>query len=86
MTKEILVTYARYTGFTVGVAESIGRTFSESGLDVQVIPMRDVVHPSPYAAMVAGSAIQSSRWLLEAMEFMGKSQETSHFVARSNGK
>jgi menaquinone-dependent protoporphyrinogen oxidase len=75
MTKKILVTYASCTGFTVGVAEAIGRTLSESGLDVHVIPMRDVVNPSQYAAIVAGSAIQSSMWLPEAMEFIRANQE-----------
>ena len=75
MATKTLVTYASCTGFTVGVAETIGRVLAESGMDVQVIPMRDVVDSSQYDAIIAGSAIQSSRWLPEAMEFIQSNQE-----------
>ena len=75
MAKKTLVTYASCTGFTVGVAESIGRALAESGLEVQVIPMKEVIDPSQYDAIIAGSAIQSSRWLPEAMEFIQSNRE-----------
>ncbi len=39
MTEKILVTYATCTGSTVGVAEAIGKTLAESGLEVEVLPM-----------------------------------------------
>ena len=75
MTTRTLVTYASCTDFTVGVAESIGRTLTESSFEVQVIPMKEVVDLSQYDAIVAGSAIQSSRWLPEAMDFLQSNQE-----------
>jgi menaquinone-dependent protoporphyrinogen oxidase len=70
MNGKILVTYATCTGSTVGVAEAIGKTLTEAGLRVDVLPMRDVRDLSAYAAVVAGSAIQAKRWLPEAMQFL----------------
>jgi menaquinone-dependent protoporphyrinogen oxidase len=70
MTNRVLVTYASRTGATVGVAEAIGKTLSENGLEVEVRPMSEVTNLTPYDAVVAGSAIQSRQWLPEAMQFM----------------
>jgi len=70
MSNTILVTYASRTGSTVGVAEAIGKTLTENGLQVSVLPMSEVKDLSPYSAVVAGSAIQNKTWLPEAMTFM----------------
>jgi menaquinone-dependent protoporphyrinogen oxidase len=70
MTVKILVTYASNTGWTVGVAEAIGKTLAENGAKVDVLPMRDVKDLSPYDAVVAGSAVNGGAWLPEAMQFM----------------
>lgn len=70
MSNTILVTYASRTGSTVGVAEAIGKTLTENGLQVSVLPMSEVKALSPYSAVVAGSAIQNKVWLPEAMTFM----------------
>ena len=70
MSNKILVTYATCTGSTRGVAEAIGKTLSEGGAEVDVLPMRDVKDLSPYHAVVAGSAIQGKQWLPEAMQFV----------------
>ena len=69
MTNKILVTYATCTGSTVGVAEAIGKSLSEAGVQVDVLPMSAVSNLAPYQAVVAGSAIQNQRWLPEAMQF-----------------
>lgn len=66
----ILVTYASRTGSTAGVAEAIGRTLAGNGMPVEVQPMNEVSSLAPYRAVVAGSAIQGSRWLPEAMAFV----------------
>jgi menaquinone-dependent protoporphyrinogen oxidase len=66
----ILVTYASRTGSTAEVAEAIGKTLSEGGLQVDVISMNEVKDLSPYQAVVAGSAIRGSKWLPEAVQFM----------------
>ena len=70
MTVKILVTYASNTGWTVGVAEAIGKTLAEDGAKVDVLPMRDVKDLSPYDAVVAGSAVNGGAWLPEAMQFV----------------
>jgi menaquinone-dependent protoporphyrinogen oxidase len=70
MSNKILVTYATCTGSTVGVAEAIGKTLSEGGLTVDVLPMREVKDLTQYRAVVAGSAIQGKQWLPEAVDFV----------------
>ncbi len=70
MSNKILVTYASRAGSTAGVAEAIGTTLAESGVQVEVLPMQDVTDLTPYRAVVAGSAIQAAQWLPEAMQFM----------------
>lgn len=70
MNDKILVTYASRAGSTMGVAEAIGKTLSESGAQVDVIPISDVKDLSPYRAVVAGSAIRKSKWLPEAAQFI----------------
>ncbi len=70
MSNKILVTYVTCTGSTIGVAEAIGKTLSEGGLTVDVLPMRDVKDLTQYKAVVAGSAIQNKQWLPEAVDFV----------------
>lgn len=70
MNKKILVTYASRTGWTVGVAETIGKALVENGAAVDVIAMRDVQDLSAYDAIVAGSAVRDRQWLPEAVEFI----------------
>jgi menaquinone-dependent protoporphyrinogen oxidase len=70
VSNKILVTYAACTGSTVGVAEAIGKTLSEGGLTVDVLPMKEVKDLSQYRAVVAGSAIQNKQWLPEAVDFV----------------
>jgi len=75
MSVKILVTYASRTGWTVGVAEAIGKTLAENGFQVDVIPMQEVKILSTYNAVVAGSAIRSKAWLPEAVQFIRVHQD-----------
>jgi menaquinone-dependent protoporphyrinogen oxidase len=70
MKGKILVTYATCTGFTAGVAKAIGKSLSEGEAQVDVLPMQAVKELGSYQAVVAGSAIQSNRWLPEAVQFV----------------
>jgi menaquinone-dependent protoporphyrinogen oxidase len=72
MSEKILVTYSTRTGSTKGVSEEIGRTLAGLGEVVDVLPMSEVSSISDYKAVIAGSAIQSGKWLPEAMDFISK--------------
>lgn len=76
MSNKILVTYASRTGSTAEIAEAIGKTLSEGGAQVDVIPMGDVKDLSAYQSVVVGSAIRGSKWLPEAMQFMQTHRST----------
>lgn len=66
----ILVTYSTRTGSTKGVSEFIGKTLTDLGESVDVLPMNEIENLSHYSAVIAGSAIQSGKWLPEASEFI----------------
>lgn len=70
MSKKILITYASVAGSTARVAEAIGKTLAEDGIQVEALLMKNVKDLSPYSAVVAGSAIHGQKWLPEAMQFM----------------
>lgn len=70
MNNKMLVTYASRAGSTAGVAEAIGKTLSENGEQVDVLPVQEVKDLTPYRAVVLGSAIQNKQWLPEAMQFL----------------
>lgn len=68
--RKVLVTYASRCGSTGGVAETIGRVLCEKGISVEVRLVKNVTDMAPYRAVVIGSAIRSSKWLPEAIEFV----------------
>ena len=70
MKDAILVTYSTRTGSTKGVSEFIGKTLTVLGESVDVLPMNEIDNLSHYSAVIAGSAIQSGKWLPEASEFI----------------
>ena len=74
MTNKILVTYASRFGSTAGVAEAVGKTLTEAGFPVEVLPMDKVTDLTSYSAVVAGSAINGGIWLPQAMDFLRTNQ------------
>lgn len=76
MVNKILVTYSSYTGSTADIAETIGEILSDNGAQVEVRLMHNVKDLSSYNAIVIGSAIQSAKWLPEALQFIEIHKET----------
>jgi menaquinone-dependent protoporphyrinogen oxidase len=68
--KRILVAYASRFGTTGGVAESIGQVFCEKGETVDIRHIKNIGDLSPYDAVIIGSAVRSSKWLPEAIQFV----------------
>lgn len=76
MSKKILVTYASRLDATAGVAQAIGKTLTECGAQVDVLPMNEVKDLDSYQAVVAGSAVRAAAWLPEALQFIQTNQKT----------
>ena len=70
MNEKILVTYASRTGSTAEAAEAIAKSLTQSGAQIDLLPMQAVKNLSPYRAVVIGSAIRKSKWLPEATQFI----------------
>jgi menaquinone-dependent protoporphyrinogen oxidase len=70
MKDKILVAYSTTTGSTKGVSECIGKTLSDLGESVDILPMYEIEDLSNYRAVIAGSAIQAGKWLPEAFDFV----------------
>ena len=76
MSDKILVAYASKCGSTGEVAEAIGQVLCDAGAVVDVRLAQNVTDVSPYRAVIVGSAIRSSKWLPEAVEFVEMHRET----------
>jgi menaquinone-dependent protoporphyrinogen oxidase len=74
--KKVLVAYASYCGSTGGVAEAIGRVFCDAGVDTDIRLVKNVDDVSAYSAVVVGSAVRSTSWYPEAIEFVRKNRQT----------
>jgi menaquinone-dependent protoporphyrinogen oxidase len=68
----VLVGYATRYGSTQEVAEAIGETLREQGLEVEVRPMRDVRALEEYGAVVLGAALYMYRWHKDARRFLSR--------------
>ncbi len=73
--RKVLVTYASHCGSTSGVAESIGKVLCNGGATVDIRQVESVRDLTSYQAVVVGSAIHSSKWLPEAVEFVETNQK-----------
>ncbi|MCB5180856.1 flavodoxin domain-containing protein [Streptomyces antimicrobicus] len=60
--KRVLVAYGTKHGATAGIAERIGTTLREDGLDAVVLPADDVDDVRDYDAVVLGGALYAGHW------------------------
>jgi menaquinone-dependent protoporphyrinogen oxidase len=70
----ILVTYASQMGSTADIAATMGKILTGRGIRVDICRMNDVADLASYRAVIAGSAIQGSKWMPEGMNFIRKYQ------------
>jgi menaquinone-dependent protoporphyrinogen oxidase len=75
MPKNILITYASYTGSAETIAGLISSDLESRGFKTELIPISEVKDISSFDAVIAGSAIHSGRWLPEAFDFLESFRE-----------
>jgi menaquinone-dependent protoporphyrinogen oxidase len=74
MTK-VLVVYGSRHGGTRGIAERIGETLSDEGLDARVAPADETVDTQEFDAFVIGSGVYMGSWLNEPIAFIRRNQD-----------
>jgi menaquinone-dependent protoporphyrinogen oxidase len=67
---KVLVAAASRHGATQELAEAIGRTLGEEGLDPSVSAIGEAGDPAGYDAVIIGSAVYMGRWLDPATTFI----------------
>ena len=72
----ILIAYASKYGATEGIAEGLGATLRQLGLDVAIHQVDVAGDPKPYDAVVIGSAVYMGRWMHEARAYVRRHRET----------
>jgi len=70
MQKKILIAYATKTGSTQEVAEKVAATLHESGLEVEIQPIRNVRTLEGYGAVVLGAPLYMFHWHKYALNFL----------------
>ncbi len=69
---KVLIAYASKYGSTAEVAERIGTTLQEAGLQVDVRSVQDVKDLSPYRTVVVGGGIYAGKWHSDAVKFVNQ--------------
>jgi menaquinone-dependent protoporphyrinogen oxidase len=72
MSASILVAYATRYGSTQEVAEAVADKLHESGLAVELLPLREVRALEGYRAVVMGAALYMFRWHKDARRFLSR--------------
>jgi menaquinone-dependent protoporphyrinogen oxidase len=75
MVKKILVAYGSKRGSTAEIAEKIGETLRQKGLQVDVLDAGTVNDLTPYSKIILGSSVYIGRWHKKAVRFLKKNIE-----------
>jgi menaquinone-dependent protoporphyrinogen oxidase len=75
MVKKILVVYGSKRGSTAEIAEKIGETLRQKGLQVDVLDAGTVNDLTPYSKIILGSSVYIGRWHKKAVRFLKKNIE-----------
>ena len=75
MTARALVAYGSKYGSTAGIAEAIGDTFRELGIDVDVRPAEAVERIDQYELVVVGGGVYVGRWHGDAVAFLRRFED-----------
>ena len=70
MTTTILVTYATKYGSTREAARAIAASLCQPGVQVEILPAREVRTLDGYGAVVLGAALYMGRWHKDALRFL----------------
>jgi menaquinone-dependent protoporphyrinogen oxidase len=76
MSASILVTYASRYGSTAEVAAAVTTTLRESGLEVDIQPMRNVQSLEGYNLVVLGAPLYIGHWHKDAQSFLSRHQQS----------
>ena len=71
---KVLVAYASKYGATAEIAEKIGQVLRQSGLQVDVSPVKSANDLKSYDAVILGSAAYMFQWRPDAVSFLKKNQ------------
>ncbi len=70
MNNTVLVVYATKYGATAEIAERIGQTLRQAGMQAEVVSADKAGDPANYSAVVLGSAVYAGSWRKEAATYL----------------
>ncbi len=76
MSNSILVTFSTVYGSTQEVAERIAATLREQGVEVDLLPVRQVRSLDLYRAVVLGAPLYMFHWHKDALGFLSRYRKT----------
>lgn len=75
MDKKILVAYGSKRGSTAEIAERIGETLRQKGLQVDVLDAGTVTDLTPYSKIILGSSVYIGLWHKKVVHFLKRNIE-----------
>lgn len=75
MEGKVMVAYGSKYGATAGIAQKIGETLQQEGLQAEVLSAEKVTDINQYNAVVVGSAAYMFRWRKEVTNFLKNNEK-----------